>query len=42
MKVKITKSFETVKGKLKAGQVIDVKPKVANRWIADGVAEAKQ
>jgi hypothetical protein len=38
VKVKILSTIETVKGKLKAGQVLEVKPKTAERWIAEGVA----
>jgi hypothetical protein len=39
MKVKILNSFMTTRGKLKAGQVVEVKPKTAKQWIAAGDAE---
>ena len=39
MKVKITGTvIVTAKGELKPGQVVSVKPKVAVRWIAAGMA----
>ena len=38
MKIRIIKDFDTVQGKLKIGQIIDVKPKVADKWVADGLA----
>jgi hypothetical protein len=38
MKVKILSAIETVKGKLVAGNVLEVKPKTAKRWIDEGKA----
>jgi hypothetical protein len=40
MKVKILRTIDTAKGKLKADQVIEAKPKTANAWIHAKVAEA--
>jgi len=36
MRVKILKDFKTAKGRLKAGQVIKVKPFVAQQWQQEG------
>ena len=36
MKVQITKDFKTAKGRLKVGQIIRVKPFVAQQWQQEG------
>ena len=38
MKIRITKDFKTARGELKTGQILDVKPSVADRWVAEGLA----
>lgn len=38
MKIRITKDFKTARGELKKGQIIDVKPSVADKWVAGGLA----
>ncbi len=39
MKIRITKSFLTPKGHLSKGSIIEVTPKVAERWVENGEAE---
>ncbi|AGG07974.1 hypothetical protein B1778_04305 [Dehalococcoides mccartyi] len=39
MKIRILKPFETTKGRLIKGNVIDITPAVAQRWITQGDAE---
>lgn len=39
MKIRILKPFETTNGRLIKGNVIDITPAVAQRWIAQGDAE---
>jgi hypothetical protein len=36
MKVRVLKEFETAKGKLVKGQIIDVKPDVYRQWQKEG------
>ena len=38
MQIKIRKQRETAKGILTPGQIINVKPDVAKRWISAGIA----
>ncbi len=39
MKIKIIKPFETGKGRIVKGTILDVGPKVAERWVDQGDAE---
>ena len=39
MKIRILRPFETSKGRLVKGQVLDVTPAVAERWVDLGDAE---
>ena len=39
MKIKILKPFETTKGQLVKGDILDITPSVAERWVAQGDAE---
>ncbi len=38
MKIRIIKQFETARGELKVGQILDVKPSVADKWVEEGKA----
>ncbi len=38
MKVRIKEDFQTPKGALKAGDIVDVKPATAARWNEEGKA----
>jgi hypothetical protein len=38
MKIRIIQDFKTARGELKTGQVIDVKPSVADKWVSGGLA----
>lgn len=38
MKIRITRDFKTTKGELKTGQILDVKPSVADKWVEEGKA----
>jgi hypothetical protein len=39
MKVQAKVEFEGGKGTIKKGQTLEVKPKVATKWIADGLVK---
>ena len=39
MRIYIIRDIETPKGKLEMGDIIEVKPKVAQRWVDDGRAK---
>lgn len=36
MKIRIIKNFKTPKGQLREGDIVDVQPKTAERWNAEG------
>ncbi len=38
MKIRIIQDFKTVRGELKTGEILDVKPSVAERWVKEGKA----
>jgi len=38
MKIKILKPFETTKGQLVKGDILDITPSVAERWVSQGDA----
>jgi len=39
MKVEIIKSFKTTRGEVKKGEVLEVTPFAAGKWIKDGLAK---
>ncbi len=39
MKIRILEPFETGRGRILKGTIIDVTPKVAQRWVSEGDAE---
>lgn len=38
MKIRIKYGFKATRGELKAGEIIDVKPRIAKQWVEDGKA----